>query len=79
MENYLIAIGMWNLVGSFMMIVFFYEPFGKKILNEWTKIFTIEFKLDYWSKFWLGWAIGLNIFLEQSTLWQHHPPSLKCK
>jgi len=62
MESYLIAVGMWNLVVSFLMIGFFYEAFGKKLLNEWTKIFTIEFKLDYWSKFWLGWAIGLKIF-----------------
>ena len=44
------------------MIGFFYEPFGKKMLNEWTKIFKTEFTLDFWSKFWLSWSIGLNIF-----------------
>jgi len=62
MESYLIALGSWNLLGSLMMIGFFNEAFGRKMLNDWTKMFTIEFKLDYWSKFWLGWAIGLNIF-----------------
>ncbi len=25
-------------------------------------IFKNEFKLDHWSRFWLAWAIGLNIF-----------------
>lgn len=62
METYLIAVGSWNFVGSLMMIGFLNETFGKKMLNDWTKIFAIEFKLDYWSKFWLAWAIGLNIF-----------------
>ena len=62
METYLIAVGSWNFVGSLMMIGFLNETFGKKMLNDWTKIFTIEFKLDYWSKFWLAWATGLNIF-----------------
>jgi hypothetical protein len=45
-----------------MMMGFFNESFGKKMLNDWCKIFVTEFKLDYWSRFWLGWAIGLNIF-----------------
>lgn len=62
MNYYLQALGWWNLIGSLMMIGFFNEAFGKKVLNEWTKIFATEFRLDYWSKFWLAWAIGLNIF-----------------
>ncbi len=59
---YLLALGYWNFFGSLTMIGFFNESFGKKMLNDWCKIFITEFKLDYWSKFWLGWAIGLNIF-----------------
>ena len=62
MDAYLVAIGSWNLTGSLIMIGFFNEQFGQKMLNEWTKIFATKFTLDYWSKFWLGWAIGLNIF-----------------
>jgi hypothetical protein len=62
MDRYLTALGWWNLIGSIMMIGFFNESFGKKMLNDWCKIFATEFKLDYWSRFWLGWAIGLNIF-----------------
>jgi hypothetical protein len=62
MDTYLQAIGWWNFVGSFMMLGFLYEPFGKKMLNEWTKIFRDDFVLDYWGKLWLFWAAGLNIF-----------------
>lgn len=62
MNSYLLALGWWNFLGSLMMIGFFNESFGKKVLNEWTKMFKTEFVLDYWSKFWLAWAIGLNIF-----------------
>ncbi len=62
MNNYLLALGSWNLFGSILMLGLFNESFGRKMLNEWTKIFSVEFKLDYWSKFWLAWAIGLNIF-----------------
>ncbi|TND06969.1 MAG: hypothetical protein FD123_3433 [Bacteroidetes bacterium] len=62
MNNYLLALGWWNFAGSLMMIGFFHPPFGKKMLNDWTKIFSTEFSLDYWGKFWLAWAIGLNIF-----------------
>src|SRR5688572_5788424 len=62
MQNYLAALGWWNFAGSFFMLGFFDERFGKKVLNEWTMLFKQEFKLNYWSKFWLFWAIGLNIF-----------------
>lgn len=62
MDTYLLAIGWWNFLGSIMMLGFFHQPFGKKMLNEWTKIFSTEFALDYWGKLWLIWAIGLNIF-----------------
>jgi len=62
METYLTAIGWWNFIGAFVMIGLYNPSFGRKIMNEWTKMFTTEFKLDYWGKFWLGWTIGLNIF-----------------
>ncbi len=62
MDNYLLALGWWNFLGSILMLGFFHQPFGKKMLNEWTKIFSTEFVLDYWGKFWLAWATGLNIF-----------------
>lgn len=62
MNTYFTILGWWNLIGSLLMIGFFNESFGKKVLNDWTRIFATEFKLDYWSKFWLAWAIGLNIF-----------------
>ncbi len=62
MNTYLLSLGWWNLTGSILMIGFFNEAFGKKVLNEWTKIFSTEFALDYWGKFWLMWSIGLNIF-----------------
>ena len=62
MDNYLLAIGWWNLVGSFFMFSFFHLSFGRKVFNEWTQIFATPFELDYWSKFWMAWAIGLNIF-----------------
>jgi hypothetical protein len=62
MNTYLLAIGWWNLVGSILMLGLFNEQFGKKIFNEWCKIISTEYKLDYWGKFWLSWAIGTNIF-----------------
>ncbi len=62
MDNFLLAIGYWNLFGSIMMMFFLNENFGKKVLNEWTRIFAEEFKLNYWVKFWLFWAAGINIF-----------------
>jgi hypothetical protein len=62
MDTYLLALGWWNFVGSILMIGFFNQPFGRKIFNEWTKIFSTDFVLDYWGKFWMMWAIGLNIF-----------------
>lgn len=72
MNNYLQALGWWNLVGSITMIGFFNETFGKKMLNDWTRIFFVEFKLDYWSRFWLGWAIGLNIFFGLINIYASH-------
>lgn len=62
MDTYLLSLGWWNFAGSILMIGFFYQSFGKKMLNDWTKIFNTEFVLDYWGKFWLTWSIGLGIF-----------------
>lgn len=62
MKAYLLALGWWNLAGCGLMLGFFSESFGKKMLNEWTKIFAVPYSLEYWSRFWLAWAIGLNVF-----------------
>lgn len=62
MDNYLQAIGWWNFVGSVLMLGCLHQPFGKKMFNEWTMIFTTEFQLDYWGKLWFVWATGINIF-----------------
>lgn len=62
MNTYLLALGWWNLAGCIFMFGLFNLSFGKKALNEWTKIFAQEYELNYWSKLWLAWAIGLNIF-----------------
>jgi hypothetical protein len=62
MDTFLLSLGWWNFGGSITMLFFLNEKFGNKILNEWTKIFATEFKLDYWGKLWLVWAAGINIF-----------------
>lgn len=62
MKTFILALGWWNLVGSFLMLGFLNESFGRKMLNEWTKIFANEFRLEYWSRLWLFWAAGMNIF-----------------
>ena len=45
MNNYLNAVGWWNFAGSLMMIGMLNQSFGKKMLNDWTKIFKTEFEL----------------------------------
>ena len=62
MNEFLISLGIWNFFGTVLLFFCFIQDFGKKVLNDWTKIFTKEFKLDYWSKFWMAWALGLNLF-----------------
>jgi hypothetical protein len=69
MDTYLLSLGWWNFAGSILMIGFFYQPFGKKMLNDWTKIFNTEFALDYWGKFWLTWSIGLGIFFGLANIY----------
>ncbi|MBC7862285.1 MAG: hypothetical protein IAF38_04870 [Bacteroidia bacterium] len=62
MNIFLLSIGWWNFAGSFMMLGFLYEPFGQNVLNRSTKLFNEKFVLSYWTKLWLFWASGLNIF-----------------
>ena len=62
MDTYLLSIGWWNFLGSIMMMSMVYQPFGQKMLVEWTQMFKEDFILNYWSKLWLFWASGLNIF-----------------
>jgi hypothetical protein len=62
MDTYLLALGWWNFGGSLLMLGLFNESFGRKLFNEWTQIFKTEYFLSYWQKFWMGWAIGLNIY-----------------
>jgi len=54
MNNFLLAIGWWNFAGSIIMLGFFNDSFAKKMMNEWTKIFKDEFRLDFWGKFWMA-------------------------
>lgn len=61
MDTYLLSVGWWNFIGSMMMMVMLYQPFGQKLLVDWTKIFKDNFVLDYWGRLWLFWASGLNI------------------
>ncbi len=76
MKLFLLTLGWYNFLGSLLMIGFFNEAFGRKILNEWTKIFREEFTLSYWSRLWLFWAIGLNIFFGliniMAAAWNYH-------
>jgi hypothetical protein len=62
MKFFLLSVGWWNFAGSLLMIGFFHEGFGRKILNDWTKIFRQTFTLDYWSRLWLFWAVLFNVF-----------------
>lgn len=62
MDIFLNSIGWWNFLGSIIMLGFLNEEFGHKMLNKWTRIFVLRFKLNYWSKLWLFWAAGINIF-----------------
>ncbi len=62
MNNFLLTVGWWNFGGSLVMLCTLNEAFGKKLYNEWTKIFKPEFTLDYWGKLWLFWAAGINVF-----------------
>jgi len=62
MNSFLLAVGWWNFGGSLIMLFALNQKFGKKLFNDWTKIFKEEFTLDYWGKFWLFWAAGLNVF-----------------
>ncbi|MCE3229867.1 MAG: hypothetical protein K0S32_4418 [Bacteroidetes bacterium] len=75
MNTYLLTLGWWNFFGSILMLGFMNESFGRKVLNEWTKIFKAEYKLDHWSRLWLLWTIGLNIFFGlvnvMSVSWGH--------
>jgi len=62
MDLYLKAIGWWNLIGALFMLVFLSESIGNKVLVEWSKIFTEKYSVTYYVKFWLVFAIGLNLF-----------------
>lgn len=62
MDTYLFSIGWWNFIGSILIMGMLYQPFGQKMLVEWTQMFKEDFVLNYWGKLWLFWASGLNIF-----------------
>ena len=62
MELYLKTLGWWNLIGAILMFAFLSENIGNKILVQWSGIFTEEYSVNYYVKFWLVFAIGLNIF-----------------
>lgn len=79
MDIFLLSIGWWNFLGSILMLGFLHEPFGQYILNGSTKIFAEKFVLSYWTRIWLGWASGLNIFFGliniMAAKWEY--PALK--
>ena len=62
MDLYLKNVGYWNLIGSLLMFLFFSRALGNRILVNWSQIFRERYELNYYSKLWLLWAIGLNLF-----------------
>ncbi len=62
MDLYLKAIGWWNLIGSLLMFFLLSESIANKVLIEWSAIFTEKYTATFYVKFWLVFAIGLNIF-----------------
>ena len=72
MDTYLTALGWWNLIGSIFMLSLLNPSFGKKVFNEWTKIFKTEYEQGYWGRFWLAWVIGLNIFFALINIFSVH-------
>lgn len=61
MNTYLLSVGWWNLIGSFLMLGFLNTVFANKVLVTWTGIFKKELTSNYYTKLFIGWAVGLNI------------------
>ena len=80
MDIYLLSVGWWNFIGSIIMMGMIYQPFGQKMLIEWTRIFKEDFVLNYWGKLWLFWASGLNILFGllniMAVKWAYHDVKL---
>jgi len=62
MDNYLLTLGVWNLIGSLLMLTFINDSIGNKILVEWSQLFKEKYRTEYYGKLWVVWAAGVNIF-----------------
>ena len=62
MSLYLQSLGWWNLVGSVLIFFFLNEKIGNAILVKWGGLFKEEFTHNFYSRLWICWAAGMNIF-----------------
>ena len=69
MNHFLIGLGLWNLIGACFMFLLLNKKFGNDFLVKWSQIFKEPYSLNYYGKFWLCWAIGINLFYGFINCW----------
>ena len=63
MGNFLLWIGLYNLLGSFILMAFHFEKIGDTLLRKWTEIINIPYTHGNFGRMWLWWTASANLFI----------------
>lgn len=73
MTNFLLYIGIYNVIGALLLVFMNSEIIADKVLRKYTEIISIKYSHGPFSKLWLWWAASSNLFLGMimilSTRW----------
>jgi hypothetical protein len=61
-KAFFLAIGYWNLVGSFVLYAMLSPKFADNILRIWCQIIAFDYDVGKYGSLWLWWAATANLF-----------------
>ncbi|MEC4884936.1 MAG: hypothetical protein SAL70_26990 [Scytonema sp. PMC 1070.18] len=61
-NNFFLAVGFWNLIGSVFLYLMLNKTFADKVLRKWTGIITESYDIGKYGSLWLLWAATTNTF-----------------
>lgn len=76
MHSFLLCIGLYNLLGFFILTLLHSEKISDTILRKYTEIINQPYSHGPFGRLWLWWAASSNLFLGAimvlSTRWNEH-------
>lgn len=63
MASFLSWIGLYNLLGSVLLMAMYYDPVADFVLRKGTEVVSEPYRHEGYARMWLWWAAITNVFM----------------